>query len=92
MHLAAPLERRRPFTTSGNKCPQAHGVLSKLATNLTFLTYPARRFDLTRFSVKMAVMMGLEPTLFDVTDRCFNQLNYTTINYSRREFETRMKT
>lgn len=27
----------------------------------------------------MAVMMGLEPTLFDVTDRCFNQLNYTTI-------------
>ena len=51
MHLAAPLERRRPFTTSGNKCPQVHGVLSKLATNLTFLTYPARRLDLTRFSI-----------------------------------------
>ena len=60
MHLAAPLERRRPFTTSGNKCPQAHEVLSKLATNLTFLTYPARRLDLTRFSI-MEQVTGIEP-------------------------------
>ena len=60
MHLAAPLERRRPFTTSGNKCPQAHEVLSKLATNLTFLTYPARRLDLTRFSI-MEHVTGIEP-------------------------------
>ena len=27
----------------------------------------------------MAVPTGIEPALFDVTDRCFNQLNYGTI-------------
>lgn len=31
-------------------CPQVHEALSKLATNLTFLTYLAGRLDLTRFS------------------------------------------
>lgn len=30
-------------------CPQAHKVLGKLATNLTFLTYLIGRLDLTRF-------------------------------------------
>ena len=33
-------------------CPQAHEVLSKPETNLTFLTYLVGRLDLTRFNVK----------------------------------------
>lgn len=41
-------------------CPQAHKVLGKLATNLTFLTYLIGRLDLTRFRLCFAVIRRLQ--------------------------------
>ena len=41
----------KTFYNQWEQCPQAHEVLSKLATNLTFLTYLIERLDLTRFNL-----------------------------------------
>ena len=54
--------------------------ISKPQTNLIYLSILVGRLDLTRFNIcKMATPAGIEPALSDVTDRCFNQLNYGAI-------------
>lgn len=57
-------------------------LINFLMAHLTYdyvTRYMVKGYFSTRYTEEMAILTGIEPVLSDVTDRCFDQLNYRTV-------------